>query len=395
MNSQTEPPAAEPAHAATRHWSFFTWIGYAVFTIVIVFVLLKLAVGLALVIMPHFHKPTITDIVPGNPAYVSFPWAAGCMQEEVSMQADTYFPFRLWGIAESHGQCINNDATELGVVRRTVDPANPACADHSKLKVWVLGGSAVYGTLIPDWATLPSALSRVLNNSSRCAEVTNLGVEGYASNQELLLLLEKLKSGHTPDIVILYDGFNDADAGTSPAGPAAHLRYLTIKRRMESQGYFSPDFLHNFAIRQLGGALTRSKGRRELPRVPDDQFPARAVATLDNYLENLKVARKLGEMYGFKVCAFWQPAIIYGSKPLVPYEREFLDLSFQPAFRFQPLAPVYQEAERRSRDGQFHFLGHILDAQTQPVYLDWVHLNPTGNEMAAKAIAEGMTDCLH
>jgi lysophospholipase L1-like esterase len=347
-----------------------------------------------MVILPHFHKPTITDIVPGNPAYASFPWAATCMREQVNRQADTYYPFRLWGVAESHGQCINNDASELGVVRRTINPANPACADRVKVKVWVFGGSAVYGTLIPDWATLPSALSRLLNNPSRCVEVTNFGVEGYNSNQELLLLLEQLKSGHTPDVVILYDGFNDADAGTSPAGPAAHLRYMTVKRRMESRGYFSPDFLNHFAIRQLGGALTRSKGRKEIPRVPDDQLPARAAATLDNYLKNVKLVRKLGETYGFKVCAFWQPAIIYGSKPLVPYEREFLDLSFQPAFGFQPLAPVYQEAERRSQGGQFHFLGHVLDTETQPLYLDWVHLNPAGNEIVAKTVASLLAGCL-
>jgi hypothetical protein len=102
----------------------------------------------------------------------------------------------------------------------------------------------------------------------------------------------------------------------------------------------------------------------------------------------------LGETYGFKVCAFWQPAIIYGSKPLVPYEREFLDLSFQPAFRFQPLAPVYQEAERRSQGGQFHFLGHLLDTETQPLYLDWVHLNPAGNEIVAKTVASLLAGCL-
>jgi hypothetical protein len=162
---------------------------------------------------------------------------------------------------------------------------------------------------------------------------------------------------------------------------------------MESGLATQSDFLQHFAIARLVEDLSRPLGRT-LPRVSRDQLPSRATATLDNYAENLKIARKLAEAYGFKVCAFWQPTLIYGHKPLVAYEQQFLDLAAKPAYSFLPLAPVYREAEQRAQVGQFVFLGNIFDSLPQPIYLDWVHLNPAGNEIVANAVANHLPECL-
>jgi len=49
---------------------------------------------------------------------------------------------------------------------------------------------------------------------------------------------------------------------------------------------------------------------------------------------------------------------------------------------------MYEEAERRARrSGNFVFLGNIFDEVQEPLYLDSVHLNPVGNQLAARAIA--------
>ena len=358
-------------------------------------VLLEIAARIGLVLWPHFHKPTVMDVLPGNPAYAAFPWARECMKEHVAHEHDTYFPFRLWGVAESHGICLNNDLTDLGIVRRTINPSNPTCSDHAKLKVWMFGGSAVYGTLIPDGATLPSQLSQILNTSSRCVEISNLGVEGYVTNQELLLLIEKLKAGHVPDAAIFYDGFNDADEGTSPPGTAAHLRYMTIQRRLEGSLSSRLDILPHFAAWRFAQTLSGPKGRKGQPRVSDVQLPERAQQTLNNYLQNLEIIRALGELYRFKVCAFWQPTLTYGHKPLVPYERQFLEQSTTEVFPFAALEPVYRKAAQRSQQGrQFIFLGDIFNDQSQPLYLDWVHLNPEGNKLVAQAVARQLDSCL-
>lgn len=57
--------------------------------------------------------------------------------------------------------------------------------------------------------------------------------------------------------------------------------------------------------------------------------------------------------------------------------------------RIRAVLPAYREAERRAAlSGDFAFLGGIFDRLEAPVYLDWVHLSPLGNEIAAHTIAE-------
>jgi lysophospholipase L1-like esterase len=116
---------------------------------------------------------------------------------------------------------------ELGTWRRTIQSMGQGCSRAKARKVWVFGGSTIFGIGTPDSATIPSYLSRELNaHSSDCVEVTNLGAEGYVTNQELILLLQQLKAGHRPDIAVFYDGVNESlVGGFSPGVPTAHWNF--------------------------------------------------------------------------------------------------------------------------------------------------------------------------
>jgi lysophospholipase L1-like esterase len=384
------------ATSGTSSW-FFAYVGYVVFSLVVAAILLEVGSRVALRVYRHFRRATVMDFSPDNPAYSAYSWSPECMEDQRLRRntQNVYFPYRLWGVTEWHGECRNNDVTALGAVRRTINPSNPACAKKKKTNVWLLGGSAAYGTYIPDWATLSSYLSAELNTPSRCTWVTNFGVEGYVTNQDILLLVEKLKSGRIPDVVILYDGFNDSAVGTREPGPTAHIGFQTIKGRIEGSMVSRMDFLQSSAVWQLAMGSTKPLRRKALSRVPPRELPSRAAATLDNYESNLRIARMLGQAYGFTVCAFWQPAIIYGHKQLTPYEQQVFDLSYSDAYPFQSLSPVYKEAEyRAARKAGFTFLGDVFDAVREPIYLDWVHLNPRGNELAAREVAKHLQECM-
>jgi lysophospholipase L1-like esterase len=55
------------------------------------------------------------------------------------------------------------------------------------------------------------------------------------------------------------------------------------------------------------------------------------------------------------------------------------------------MIPVYQEAQRRAAStSNFVFLGNVFDAVDEPVYLDQVHINPVGNQIVARAIAQSI-----
>jgi hypothetical protein len=91
------------------------------------------------------------------------------------------------------------------------------CKNAGVRQVWVFGGSTVYGIGTPDWATIPSYLSREVNTDpTACIEVTNLGAEGYVTNQEEIFLIQQLKAGRKPDIAILYDGESLSRSGRGP-----------------------------------------------------------------------------------------------------------------------------------------------------------------------------------
>jgi hypothetical protein len=74
----------------------------------------------------------------------------------------------------------------------------------------------------PDWGTIPAYLQEELEerfNGAVC--VVNYGEDGFASTQEVILLLIELQRGNVPDAVIFYDGVNDVTAADMTANQRA------------------------------------------------------------------------------------------------------------------------------------------------------------------------------
>jgi hypothetical protein len=293
-------------------------------------------------------------------------------------------------VAPWNGKYINTDNSPDGTWRRTINPPNNACEKQSSVEIWMFGGSTLYGTGVPDWATIPSYLSRDLNSATAaCIVVRNFGVEGYVTNQEVILLMEQLKAGRRPGIVIFYDGVNDAYAGAvSPGVPTAHMSLSNIKARVEGTLAGRLDFLRSSYTLQLATAVLNSLRLAGAAKPGVDETESKAVTTLDNYERNLQLATTLGNAYGFRVFCFWQPAFVYGHKSLLPFE---VTIAGNQAAKnsFNILAKVYQHAERRAAtDHAFVFLGDVFDSVKETMYIDkWMHLAPVGNELVAQSVA--------
>jgi lysophospholipase L1-like esterase len=372
--------------------AIFAQLGYGVASLIVIAVLVELA---AFVVWSAYPKsgPEFTQLWVKSPVYDGDAWAPEFWKEEFSRQklVKVYAAFRLWAVTGWHGTYINNDEGDRGVWRRTVNPANGTCkAGHSKT-IWIFGGSTVYGTGVPDWATVPSYLARDLNASGGdCDVVTNFGVEGYVSNQELIYLQERLKTGQRPDMVIFYDGVNDASAaGPADGEPSPHFYYPLIKSRMEGAISSKLDFVRDSYAMRLTHAILGSV-RREKFELSSAQLNAKATTTLDNYEANLRLASALSKAFNFKLYWFWQPSLFYGHKPLVPFEKNMLETFSSERDKSWSVVinRVYQEAERRAVPGGFVFLGDLFDSVKEPVYIDQAHLGPRGNELAASAVAK-------
>jgi lysophospholipase L1-like esterase len=373
--------------------AYFALLGYAVFSLVVTAVLLELTSFVAWSAYRRV-RPVFPELRATSPVYAGEPWAQEFLQEESSRQKSrkVYAPFRLWAVTSWHGKYVNNDENETGVWRRTVNPASSACETGRHVNLWVFGGSTVYGTGVPDWGTLPSYLARDLNAAGRdCVVVTNFGVEGYVSNQELLYLLERLKTGYRPEIVVFYDGVNDAsEAGPWPGAPNAHYHYRMIKSRIEGSVSGRLDFVGESYTTRLTKTILNSVHHGHSSALPVVQLHSKATATLDNYEANLQIARALSKALKFKLYWFWQPSLFYGHKPMVPFEKMVFEIPSggQEKNWSIVIAEIYQEAERRAAEaGGFVFLGGLFDSVKEPLYIDAAHLGPLGNELAARAVA--------
>lgn len=376
---------------------FFAAVGFTIVCAIVVPLLLELG---AFLIWHAYHRirpSSEENFADTSPAYAAYPWAAEYWKEEKSRwksQRGQYQPFRIWGVAPWHSQYVNTDDTATGTWRRTINVSSPACERQPRVDVWMFGGSTLFGTGVPDPETIPSLLSRDLNAANRgCFVVMNFGAEGYVTNQEVILLMELLKAGRRPGLVIFYDGMNDAYAGAvSPRTPTAHLSLSLIKARVEGSLPSRLDFLRNSYALLLARELTASF-HQSANSSPGNIGPL-AAAAIDNYEANLRIVRILAQAYGFRAFCFWQPALAYGEKPLDPFEQK-IERTDIARSSFPALSAVFQRAERRAAaDHTFIFLGHIFDSVKSPVYIDsWMHLAPAGNELVAGSIAKIVEAC--
>jgi lysophospholipase L1-like esterase len=398
MTDCTKPAPDEMRIDRKQHSSdrslprIFAVFGYAVFSLVVLAVLLELTSWAIWSAAHRSDYPGASELQAASPAFQGYEWAAEFWQEEPRRQKSRklYVPFRIWGVTNWHGKYVNNDEGETGVWRRTINPVRDDCKTRH-VAVWTFGGSTMYGTGVPDFATLPSYLSRDLNaGSTNCVVVSNFGVEGYLTNQEVILLMELLKAGGHPDVVIFYDGLNDAGAaGPSFGPPKPHFYIETIKARVEGSFSGRFDFVRDLYTLRLAGAIRGYLFHGHSSRSVLDELQTKAVATVDNYEANLSVVKALGRAYNFRAYCFWQPSLYYGHKPLVPFEEQ---LPVSDSWS-RIVTAVYQEADTRAaatRD--FIFLGGIFDSVKRSLYIDQGHLGPQGNEVAAQAVAKYIED---
>ena len=85
-------------------------------------------------------------------------------------------------------------------------------------RIFMVGGSTMFGAgATSDKTTIPGYTQQFLdeNNVGFNLEVINAGIQGADSNTELKLIEQKLVR-FSPDLIIIYDGWNDLRASSTP-----------------------------------------------------------------------------------------------------------------------------------------------------------------------------------
>jgi hypothetical protein len=117
-------------------------------------------------------------------------------------------------------------------VRRSWHP--PAC-DCKRLKVWMYGGSTMFGLGQRDAHTIASELARAAWRDGVALDVDNRGVVGDVHWQEADRYAWDLATYGPPDLVIFYDGINDTTATQTLVNAKEGDRYAQVDFQNDDQ----------------------------------------------------------------------------------------------------------------------------------------------------------------
>lgn len=255
----------------------------------------------------------------------------------------------------------------------------------STIRIFVFGGSTIWGTGARNDHTIPSYLSKQISADSLLpsVEVINYGGWGYVRNQENILLLQEILKGNVPDIVIFYDGVNDVVSSTlyQTAGLPQNIEHrkqefnIHIKRNKLAKMIWKSSYTYR--------TLTAIKKRTVTARsIDDDKLNILANQLILHYQRNLEVTSTMAKAYSFKVLNYWQP-VVYVQENTSEY-----DLNYQTQNMFY--APLFKKTYQKidanqglNKQKNFRNLSAYLDDGNQ-YYIDFCHVSEKANELIAK-----------
>lgn len=288
-------------------------------------------------------------------AHEGLSWAPALFAEESELR-NLYDPYLSVRQDDHQGRYINIVRGVRQSYRAETAPGGDA------LDVWFFGGSTLFGIGQRDDHTIPSEIVRLAEHDGLAIRAWNFGMSTYVNWQETVLLLELLQERPPPDLVVFYDGANDATV------------YVRDGTRWPST-FFAPDIeralIDDDAL--VSEPASRPDRRTEVRRVRDF---LRALAA------GARTADSAAAALGVPVRHFLQP-VLGTKRPLTGHDEDAYDvMRAEPRFdqarwdviRAQPLPEGLIDVT------------DALDGVTDPVYFDQVHTN----ELGAAAVARAM-----
>lgn len=131
------------------------------------------------------------------PNYPDKQWARQILGEFNQLET-RYVPFVEWRRAQYHGKAVTVGADG--------DRVMPATTKAPVGTVLFFGGSTMWGTGVEDDQTIPAFFNRLEPDF----RVVNHGESGFSTRQDLAQLVNLVNQNEPMDLVVSYDGNNDA-----------------------------------------------------------------------------------------------------------------------------------------------------------------------------------------
>ncbi len=277
--------------------------------------------------------------------------------------------------------------------RTTGEELMPA-KDPNELRIFVVGGSTVFGWRVYDNESVPAHLqkridelvAKIAPNTPKKIRVINAGVPWYASWHESAFIFFRVME-FKPDWIIVMDGLNDAASGISPRWSSIYQGYVDLPTHLALEQRKSEE-----KPSLLGSLLNLSPSFR--------YFHARLKAkeqlrtgvyrpeVWDQYFAYMKRLNLLTAAMGIRFSIYFQP-VMHTDKPLDIFETIHDGTSMREPEFAATFRKEYLEGESRGLSMKglpFTSLRRAFATNRAPIYLDGLHYNSKGNEILANLI---------
>lgn len=276
--------------------------------------------------------------------------------------------------------------------RKTLQYANHNTKDT--ITIFCFGGSTMYGIGATDSTTIASLLSKQLSKSypNQNFDIINFGVTGYNRDQETIQLNQELINGNIPNIVIFFDGVNEAlcgyqnkTVGLPPSASSRMLEFNTSKFYGKKSNLFFETSNTNKLITYLKNKLSSKN------YTVDSEELAKTIAV--NYQNHVTYSEALSKIYDFKVFNFLQPTIFTKQK-LTEFEvimknnESYLEDIFKNTYR------IITNDTLLNQNNSFINMSQLFDGYDHVIFTDFCHTAEKGNTIIAEEISAYISEDL-
>lgn len=315
--------------------------------------------------------------------------------QEFSKQHVSWEPYVYWRYTPFRGHYINIDEKGL---RRTWN--KPPSISRRK-RIFIFGGSTVWGTGARDDYTIPSFISRILNlEKGLNVEVINFGQSGYVSTQEIVALLRLIQNGQIPDLVIFYDGINDSFSAiqSREAGiPQNEFNRYAEFNSGRSMLLSARNMIVNSAtVRGIKGFVNRLNRMyiidENISLSNNNSSAFNEILhnrVVEVYKTNIVYVNQIAREFRFKALFYWQPTVFtkdYKSS----YEKVQELARFKVGDEFLRINKIIGKISHSN----FTDLSNIFKDYNEPLYVDEFHLGEKGNELIARRMVQDIVKLL-
>ncbi len=258
-------------------------------------------------------------------------------------------------------------------------------------KIFFLGGSTAFGHVTSsDDFTIPALIEKEFKKKGLMVKVINAGIPNANSRDELYYI-EKYILKYSPDMVIMYDGWNDMAPSRSD-----ELTYEEFKNNSYYDNQISsPVNQTNTGIITFFANIDYKTGLGVSRYVADTLYGKKVIFSEDfdvDYLakkqkileSNWSMACNIGNEKGFQVVNIIQPILGTGNRTLTPFEKYDRSEFYNPYL----IKLNLNYTELYSCD-QIYDLRNVFDEMNDiPMFFDSGHTSDFGNEIIAKKIYE-------